>query len=652
MTRRATPRGEDGGAARVQQAAGRASRIAAVRARRLGSQARGTARTLGAWWERWLERFERLAPSENAILLSFAVAVGIAAALGVVAFYKAIDLAYHLFFVLPTELAPPASLLAYRPLVTAVALTAAWWLWRRVGRGDDGLTVPDVQLAVVRRGGAIPAGPALGRTVASAITVGGGGSAGNEGPVAVLGAAAGSLLGRAFRFSAERTTVLVGAGTASAIAAAFNAPLAGAFFALEEILGSFRVRTFSPVVIASVVGAVVSRAVFGNHPAFPIPREYGYAIVTEVVVFFPLLGVACGAVAALFARTHFAVGDAARALRARPGMPPAVLPLAAGLAVGAMVFASRGLLVGAGHLSIPLAAFGRMAWWALLLLAVGKIVTTALTLQGGGSGGLFTPSLFVGAATGGAFGVALRAVFPALPISPEAYALVGMGAVVAATTGAPLTGILLVFEMTNDYAIVLPLMIAVAVTQLVARALYPDNLYTGWLRRRGERIEHGADRDVLAGLRVADALDVDAVVVHEADPVASLLDHLGHRHQTVFPVVDDEGGFLGVLTASDLGTVARSDHALDAVLLAADVAQPSETLAPTDSLLAAVRRMGVRGEGSLPVVDPATGRLAGVVSRSQILSLYERAVAGAHAPAHPGAPADALPHAPRAARPQ
>jgi CIC family chloride channel protein len=286
-----------------------------------------------------------------------------------------------------------------------------------------------------------------------------------------------------------------------------------------------------------------------------------------------------------------------------------------------------------------------MAWWALLLLALGKILVTAVTLQGGGSGGLFTPSLFVGAATGGAFGVALRALFPALPVSPEAYALVGMGAVVAAATGAPITGILLVFEMTNDHAIILPLMLAVVVTQLTARLLHQDNLYSGWLRRRGERIEHGADRDVLAGLRVADALDADPVVAREGEPVAALLDHLGHRHQTVFPVVDDEGLYVGVLTAADLGTVARSDHALDAVLLAADVAQPSETLAPGDSLLEAVRRMGVRGEGSLPVVDAATGRLAGVVSRSRILTLYEQAVAaGAHDDRPHDHPPDDRPH--------
>jgi CIC family chloride channel protein len=268
-----------------------------------------------------------------------------------------------------------------------------------------------------------------------------------------------------------------------------------------------------------------------------------------------------------------------------------------------------------------------MAWYALAMLAVGKILATAVTLQGGGSGGLFTPSVYVGAATGGAFGAVLRTIFPALGLAPEAYALVGMGAVIAGATGAPITGILLVFEMTNDYAIVLPLMIAVVVSNQVARRLEPDNLYSGWLRRRGERIEHGAARDVLAGLHVADALDRDAVVIAEAEPLSRVLDHIGNRDQTIFPVVDGDGLLLGVLTTADLGAVARHDHVLGEVVLAADVVQESETLAPGDSLLRAVRLMGVRGASALPVVDPPSGRLLGVVNRSHVLTLYEQAVA-------------------------
>lgn len=570
-----------------------------------------------------LERIgARLGLSESAILLALAAMVALAAALGVVAFYEAIDLAYRALVAWPASVAQGRHFVVYRPILTGATLAIAWTLWRRAGRGHDGLTVPDVQLAVVRRGGRVPLRPTLARTAASAITLGGGGSAGSEGPVAVLGASLGSSLGRLFRFSAERTNVLVGAGAAAGIAAAFNAPLAGAFFALEEILGDFRIASFPPVVIASVVGAIVSRAVFGNHPAFPIPAEYGYSVLREVVVFFPILGVVCGAMSALFVRTYFALGTRVSAWLRRSS----AVPWIAGAAVGVAVHVSRGLLVGTGHLAIPIEAFGRLAWWALLALALGKIVVTTVTLHGGGSGGLFTPSLFVGAATGGAVGVALHGLFPAVPITPAAYAVVGMGALVAGATGAPITGILLVFEMTNDYAIVVPLMIAVALAHVVARRLEHDTLYSGWLRRRGEHLEHGADRDVLAGLVVADAYEQDPVVVAEGVPVARLLDHLGRHDQTLIPVVDAAGSYVGALTIADLGQVARADRALDDVLVAADVAQPVATVAPGDSLLVAIRRLGVRGEGTVPVVDPATGALVGVVTRSRILALYERAI--------------------------
>ncbi len=577
-------------------------------------------------WDRVLLRLDQLGLDENALLLTFAVAVGLVAAGGVVLFYRAIDAAHFVLFDWPASLLPNVPVSFSRPILTAIAFACAAAIWRRVGRGSDGMTIPDVQLAVVRRGGRIPSRPALARTAASAITIGGGGSAGSEGPVAVIGAAAGSLFGRLFRFSADRTRVLVGSGAAAGIAAAFNAPLAGAFFALEEVLGSFRTATFAPVVVASVVGAIVSRSVFGNHPAFPIPPEYGVTTVLEVMLFFPLLGIACGIASAFFVRMHFGIGAKIGEIVGESRRRALMLPWIAGALVGSAVLLSNGLLVGAGHIAIPIAAFGRMAWWVLLLLAVGKVLVTSLTLRGGGSGGLFTPSLFVGATLGGAIGVALRVILPALSITPESYALVAMGAVVAATTGAPITAILLIFEMTGDYAIVPPLMVAVVISTVVARRLEHDNLYSGWLRRRGEDLRHGEDRDVLSELTVAEAFERDAIVVRENEPVHLLLAHLGNRDQSVFPVVDDDAQLIGVLTMHELGAVARAEHALDNVVIAADVAQPSEVVAPSDSLLEAVRRMGVRGVGSLPVVDPATQRVLGVVHRAGMLALYERSV--------------------------
>jgi CIC family chloride channel protein len=241
----------------------------------------------GDIWDGFVDWFSRRGLSENAVLLGFAVLIGAAGALGVVAFYKLIDLAYAVFFRLPVERLPLPELAFYRPFLTAAGLYVAWWGMRRIGRGHEGLNVPDVQVAIARRGGDIPMRPAVARTAASAITLGAGGSAGSEGPVAVLGSTIGSFLGRAFKFDPARTKVLVGAGAAAGIAAAFNAPLAGAFFALEEMLGSFAVGAFPPVVVASVVGAIVSRGFFGNHPAFPIPEEYGFGLTRELLVFYP-----------------------------------------------------------------------------------------------------------------------------------------------------------------------------------------------------------------------------------------------------------------------------------------------------------------------------------------------------------------------------
>jgi chloride channel protein, CIC family len=609
-----------GTAGRAWREARRARRRAFVAVGRPVVAARGM-------WDGFVDWFNGLGLSENAILLAFAVAVGIGGALGVVGFYKLIDAAYALFYQWPGSFLPRGSFLAYRPLLTAAGFAAAWAIMRRFGRGHDGLNVPDVQLAVARRGGRIPLRPALARTGASAVTIGAGGSAGSEGPVAVLGSALGSWLGGIFRFESGRVTALVGAGAAAGISAAFNAPLAGAFFALEEILGSFAAGAFSAVVVSSVVAAVVSRAVFGNHPAFPIPVEYGYTLTREVILFYPLLGVLAGLVSTLFIRCYFGMEGWWKRLR----VPSAALPWIGGVLVGTMVYLSRGILVGYGHLAVRVEVFGHVAWYFLLLLAFGKILATSVTLTTGGSGGLFTPSLYIGAATGGAFGVAVRELFPGMHISPEAYALVGMGALVAGATNAPITGILIVFEMTNDYAIVLPLMLTTVICHHITRRLEPDSLYSGWLRRRGERIEQGADRALLTDLRVRDAYERSPQLFRAEAPLPTLLQHLRPGEQTTFPVIDADRTLLGVVTMAELGQLARDHPQLSGLLIAADVAGPTESVTPADTLLEATRRLGVRGASALPVVDPAGGhRLIGMITRSHILSAYERALTSGH----------------------
>ena len=367
--------------------------------------ARLAARRAGGVWDRFADWFNGLEPQREhdpPRLREWPIGVG--AGLGVVAFYRLIDLAFWIFYLTPAVWLTQAGILAYRPLLTGLGLVWAHLIMRGPGRGHEGLTVPDVQRAVAREGGRLPTRPALARTAASAVTLGSGGAAGSEGPVAVLGAALASFLGSAFRFDPARTKVLVAAGAAAGISAAFNAPLAGAFFALEEILGSLAVGAFPSVVVASVVAAVVSHIFLGNNPAFPVPEEYGYALQREVLIFYPFLGVVAGLVAVLFVRVFFAHGEAS--------------PRRSKVHAGG--WRSSGECWSASWCSSPRGCWWATATWrctsrssgacagrALALLALGSILATSITLTFGGSGGVFTPSLFVGAATGGSFGVAL-----------------------------------------------------------------------------------------------------------------------------------------------------------------------------------------------------------------------------------------------------
>lgn len=584
-----------------------------------------TRSTVADGWAAFVRWFNRRRLSENAILLGFAVAIGVLTAFGVVLFYHAIDFAFAAFFRWTAVALPQSARLAYRPFITGLSIALAWFVMRRLAGGHDGMNVPDVQLAVVRRGGDVPVRPALARTLASAITIGGGGSAGSEGPVVVLGATIGSLLGRAFRFTPERVSVFVGCASGAAISAAFNAPLAGAFFALEEILGSLSVASFPPVVVASVVAAVVSRAFFGNHPAFPIPHQYGYGSLGEVFVMYPALGILTGLVSVAYVRLYFAADRANQWARRR--VPAAWLACLSGALVGVLVWISGGLLVGYGHLALHAEMFGRLAWFALFALAFGKILATAITLTGGGSGGVFTPSLYIGAATGGGFGALLAHAAPSLGVSPPAYALAGMGGLIAGATDAPITAVLLIFEMTNDYGLVLPIMLTVVLAHVVARRFEPDSLYSGWLRRRGETIVHGADRDVLAGLLVRDAYEPSPRVIPEGAPLPVLLGYLRESDQPCFPVVDATERFVGVITISELGRLAAEASGAGPLIRAVDVAEPSEVVGPSDSLYEAVRQMGVRGAAALPVVDPSNGRIFGLITRGHIVTAYDRRLA-------------------------
>jgi len=573
---------------------------------------------MGAPWTRIVAWLERRDWDEGTQLMAFALVIGAASALGVVAFYRLIDLAYALLVTRIGQHLVPTAAAFYRPLVTALALWIAWSIvrWARI---PDGQTVPDVQLAVAKRGGIVRFRPVVIRTLAAVVTLAGGGSAGSEGPTAVLGSAIGSVTGRAMRFQPRRLKILVGCGAAAGISAAFNAPFAGAFFALEEVLGSFSIGAFSPVVIASVAAAITVRPFLGSHPAFHIP-PYGSIRPISIVLLYPLLGIACGLASALYSRLYFATADLMQHVR-----PNWLRPLLGGLAVGILGYSGGGLLMGTGHLAIPIEMFGGITWYLLIGFALAKMLATSLTLGSGGSGGLFTPTLFVGAAFGGGIGVLADHLLPHFGLHPEAWALVGMAGLIAGTVHAPITAIFMVFEMTDDYNLVPPLMIVSVIALATARRFAKHGLYDGWLARRGEHLAHGADRAIMHRLLVRDVMSSAAVHVSPGATLAEVVAASSESRLTTIPVVDEDGVLYGVITFAELRLALLDRGELAPLLRAADLAEPTEIALATDTVQTALAKLNARAADLLPVVESEAHPLfLGVLTRDDILASYER----------------------------
>ncbi len=492
------------------------------------------------------------------------------------------------------------------------------WIVYRFAREAKGHGVPEVMEAVALKGGRIRPRVVIAKMFASGISIGSGGSVGREGPIVQIGSALGSSIGQWLKVDQRRLRTLVGCGAAAGIAATFNAPVAGALFAVEVILGDFGVSQFSPIVISSVAGTVVSQHFLGDFPAFQVPA---YRLVHAGELFaYAGLGILAGFVALAFIRSLYGTED----LFDRLNVHPAVKAMLGGAIIGAIgIWAPH--VFGVGYEAINEALNGNLVWQFMLLLVVVKIVAVSITIGSGGSGGIFAPSLFIGAMLGGAAGTVVHTLWPASTAAPGAYALVGMGAVVAAGTHAPITAILIIFELTGSYTIILPLMISCIIATLLATRMQRGSIYTLKLLRRGVDMQRGRAINVLQHAYVREIMRSEVVTVAPDEGLVALIGKfIDHPGSTVF-VTDEEHTLAGLITADQIRPLMQDPAALAALIIAQDVMAEGDfpKVRPGDSLADVMRHVELfRGE--VPVLE--NGRLVGVIWPEDVIERYNTEV--------------------------
>ncbi|UQX87054.1 chloride channel protein [Jatrophihabitans telluris] len=496
--------------------------------------------------------------------------------------------------------APVVAGLLYGPLVHFFA---------REARGHG---VPEVMFAVARKGGRIAPQVAAVKALASALCIGGGGSVGREGPIVQIGSALGSTLGRVMQVSEERMRLLVACGAAGGISATFNAPLAGVFFAMELILRDFNGQAFGMVVLASVTASVIGRAALGNQPFLHLPA-FTVDHLSQYLL-FALLGLIAGVVGVGFTRVLYWIEDACDwAWRGPEWLRPAV----GGLLLGGLLLVLPEMY-GVGYPVLGNGIAGKYAIAFLILLLVGKAVATSLTIGIGGSGGVFAPSLFIGAMLGAAYGQGLHHLIPSAAGPAGAYALIGMGAVFAGSARAPITAVVILFELTGEYSIILPLMTAIVLATGVSHLFSRDTIYTLKLRRRGVDLdEPGAAGLPFVTGTAGQVMEPAGESVTQNRTLIEAAQHLRRSTHGQLPVLDDRGCYRGVISARAVAD-ALADGNHDIAVVGDHVELPQTIRA--DQHLDDALDVLENAPGGVPVLDAGGAQVVGWLTHQAVLT--------------------------------
>ena len=587
---------------------------------------------------RRLRRFSaKLGFERDWYLVLLAAAIGTLTALVALAFMGTI----HFMEGVAVNL-PPRALWWLIPLVPMVGALLAGVTVYFLASEARGHGVPEVMHAIHRSKSRIKLRVAVAKWISAICTIGSGGSAGAEGPIVQIGSAVGSKVGQFLRVNPQNTATLLGCGAAAGIASVFNAPIAGIFFVLEILLRDFSLRTFTPIVIASVFSAVCTQAILGENEAiFAVAADFNVGAFTAAEIpNYLMLGVLCGLAAMAFIKALYWTEDVYARIKLHPILKPVSGAAMLGLiGLGYVVlsqgrpemppFFSNGYPVIRELLSDNYYAGGHAGalMLALIALCALKLLATCLTIGSGGSGGVFAPSLLLGAGAGGAFGTLVDALdwFP--HASPAHYALVGMAAVVAATTHAPLTAILIVYEITGSYQIILPLMLAAVISTIVSQLISRQSIYTLKLARRGVHIGGLSDLTILRRLSVEDVPLVHPVLVHPEESAQRLLDLSEQQAVSDFVVVDEHDHYAGLVTAADLKEALLYREAIP--LLQVNELQRSDlpTVASDDTLDLVLDKFSKYDVQSLAVLDEAKdGVVLGLITRDRLMRRYQRAL--------------------------
>ena len=576
------------------------------------------------WQARAAAQLSRRTPSENAFLFLLPV-VGVVVGLASVAIAHVLAFFQNHIWGSGTSLLEAAQSIEPRWLCIVIPLTGGilvgligWGLRIETRGAGTGRLIQ----AITLKGGVISLGETLRWLCAALATLVTGGSLGREGPMMRLSAALGSRLGRQFRLEPRHLRMLVCAAAASALAAVYNSPIGGSMFALEILMGSFALDVFGPVVVASVLSTLVFRSAMGNLPRFIIPH-YELVSAWELPAYL-VLGILGGIVSLLFGKALYWAEDVFEKLPGPRWLKPVI---GFGLLGGVGLFLPYVFGNGYDAVNMVLHDDVSLPFKMLLILLVAKLLATALTFGSGGAGGLFMPSLMIGALLGGAFGHRIHIWFPAHTAEQGAYALVGMGAIVAGTTHAPITAIMMIFEQTNSYQIVLPLMFVCIISHFTTRLLGGKSIHDEALFRRGVKLPRGPEGSVMQSLCVADVMHDDVTAVNHSVPFASVVERFLKEPYNFLYVTDGHGKFLGAIRLHALKEMLSQGEALQTVVAHDLLDDTFEVVIPEDNLADTMEKFWRQNCERLPVINNVTDRkLIGWMSKRDIIGVYSQEI--------------------------